>query len=303
MIDLDTLATEQQNPQSRHIDTASTLDIIRVMNDQDKTVADAVGLIAQDIAKAVDVITHKLSHGGRLFYMGSGTSGRLGILDAVECPPTYNTDPALIQGLIAGGYEAIFQAKEGAEDSEDLGKQDLQDQAITASDVVVGLSASGRTPYVAGGLRYAASIGAATISIDCSPHAAISQYAQIDLCALVGPEVVTGSTRLKAGTAQKMILNMLSTASMIKLGKVYGNLMVDVKCSNHKLEERARRIVMTATGCRREDAVAALKAGNGRAKTAIVIILTGLTAEEAKKKLDAASGRISIVLQEARHDK
>lgn len=302
MIDLDTLATEQRNPQSRHIDTVSTEDMVRIINEQDKGIADAIGAIIPAIAAAVDVIADRLRHGGRLFYMGSGTSGRLGILDAVECPPTYSTDPDMIQGLIAGGYDAIFRAKEGAEDSEALGKQDLQDHAVTATDVVVGLSASGRTPYVAGGLQYAAAVGAATIAIDCSPQSAIARHAQIDLCALVGPEVVTGSTRMKAGTAQKMILNMLSTGAMIKLGKVYGNLMVDVKCSNHKLEERARRIVMTAAGCSREEAMAALAAGNGRAKTAIVMILAGVSAAEAESRLRTASGYTAAALKGSRHD-
>ena len=250
MINLETLATEQRNSHSQHIDSVSTEDMLRIINDEDHKVADAVGAIIPDIAKAVDTIADRLRHGGRLFYMGSGTSGRLGILDAVECPPTYSTDPERIQGLIAGGYEAIFRAKEGAEDSPELGRQDLIAKNLTDDDVVVGLSASGRTPYVVGGLTYAASVGAATIAIDCSPHSAIGACADIDLCAVVGPEVVTGSTRMKAGTAQKMIANMLSTGAMIRLGKVYGNLMVDVKSSNQKLEERARRIVMTATGCR-----------------------------------------------------
>lgn len=302
MIDLDTLATEQRNPQSRHIDTVSTEAMVRIMNEQDKGVADAVGAIIPAVAAAIDMIAERLLHGGHLFYMGSGTSGRLGILDAVECPPTYSTSPNLIQGLIAGGYEAIFKAKEGAEDSEEMGQTDLQDHRITAQDVIVGLSASGRTPYVVGGLRYGTSIGAATISIDCSPHAAIARYAQIDLCALVGPEVITGSTRMKAGTAQKMILNMLSTGTMIKLGKVYGNLMIDVKCSNHKLEERARHIVLTATGCTRDEAIAALAASNGHAKTAIVMILANITAAEAEQKLCAAHGYVTAVLKEAGHD-
>ena len=233
--------------------------------------------------------------------MGSGTSGRLGILDAVECPPTYSTDPERIQGLIAGGYEAIFRAKEGAEDSPELGRQDLIAKNLTADDVVVGLSASGRTPYVVGGLTYAASVGAATIAINCSPHSAIGACADIDLCAVVGPEVVTGSTRMKAGTAQKMIANMLSTGAMIRLGKVYGNLMVDVKSSNQKLEERARRIVMTATGCSRQEAVKALAESQGRAKTAIVMILLNLPAKEAEDRLAAAQGDVAAVLKEAAH--
>lgn len=301
MINLETLATEQQNSHSQHIDSVSTEDMLRIINDEDHKVADAVGAIIPDIAKAVDTIADRLRHGGRLFYMGSGTSGRLGILDAVECPPTYSTAPERIQGLIAGGYEAIFRAKEGAEDSPELGRQDLIAKNLTADDVVVGLSASGRTPYVVGGLTYAASVGAATIAIDCSPHSAIGACADIDLCAVVGPEVVTGSTRMKAGTAQKMIANMLSTGAMIRLGKVYGNLMVDVKSSNQKLEERARRIVMTATGCSRQEAVKALAESQGRAKTAIVMILLNLPAKEAEDRLAAAQGYVAAVLKEAAH--
>ena len=301
MINLETLATEQQNSHSQHIDSVSTEDMLRIINEEDHKVADAVGAIIPAIAQAVDTIADKLRRGGRLFYMGSGTSGRLGILDAVECPPTYSTDPERIQGLIAGGYEAIFRAKEGAEDSPELGRQDLIDKNLTADDVVVGLSASGRTPYVVGGLAYAASVGAATIAIDCSPHSAIGRCADIDLCAVVGPEVVTGSTRMKAGTAQKMIANMLSTGAMIRLGKVYGNLMVDVKSSNQKLEERARRIVMTATGCSRQKAIEALRESQGRAKTAIVMVLLHIPASEAEDRLTAAQGYVAAVLKEAAH--
>ena len=298
MIELDTLATEKRNSRSHMIDQLSTLDMLQVINDEDKTIAWAIEKILPRIAQAVDLIADRFRHGGRLLYMGSGTSGRLGILDAVECPPTYSTDPALIQGLIAGGYNAIFQAQEGAEDSESLGAQDLKKQALTDKDVVVGISASGRTPYVVGGLRYAAGIGAATLSICCSPDSRIAEYSQIDLCVLVGPEVVTGSTRMKAGTAQKMILNMLSTGTMIKLGKVYGNLMVDVKSSNEKLKERARHIVMEATGCNRQAAINALTEANGQAKPAILIVLLHITAAEATARLDQCHGYISCVLKE-----
>lgn len=301
MISLDILATEQRNSASAHIDTVPTAELVRIMNDEDKKVAAAITKILPDIAKAIDVITDRLRQGGRLFYMGSGTSGRLGILDAVECPPTYSTAPDLVQGLIAGGYDAIFKAKEGAEDSEDLGREDLQRHGITAQDVVVGLSASGRTPYVIGGLVYAEMKGAATIAIDCSPNSAIGDCAEIDLCALVGPEVVTGSTRLKAGTAQKMILNMLSTGTMIKLGKVYGNLMVDVKSSNQKLTERARHIVMTATDCTRTEALETLDQCGGKAKTAIVMILLHVSAQEAEASLAKAQGYVAKALQEVHH--
>lgn len=301
MIELDSLATEQQNSCSQHIDSLSTIAMLHIINDEDHKVAAAVKEIIPAIARAVDVIADRLRRGGRLLYIGAGTSGRLGILDAVECPPTYSTAPEQVQGVIAGGYDAVFRAKEGAEDSPDLGRDDLMKKNLTACDVVVGLSASGRTPYVVGALTYAGSIGAATIAVDCSPNAPIGACADIDLCALVGPEVVTGSTRMKAGTAQKLIANMLSTGAMIRLGKVYGNLMVDVKSSNKKLEERARRIVMTATGCSRREAVAALSESQGRAKTAIVMVLLGLSAKEAESRLDAAHGYIAAVIREAAH--
>lgn len=302
MIELDTLATEQQNTASQAIDAVSTLDMIRIINAEDAKVAIAINAIATAIAQAVDLIAAHLHDGGRLFYIGSGTSGRLGILDAVECPPTYSTDPELVQGLIAGGYHAIFRAREGAEDSPQNGEADLKAHHITAKDVVVGLSASGRTPYVIGALAYAQSVGAATIAVDCSPHSSIAAHAQIDLCALVGPEVITGSTRMKAGTAQKMILNMLSTGTMVKLGKVYGNLMVDVKSSNKKLEERARRIVMTATGCTRTTAIQALEQSQGHAKTAIVMIKNHLSAADAAAALQNADGYLRQALQQAKKE-
>lgn len=301
MIKLEKLATEKGNVRSQHIDTVSTLQMVQIINKEDHKIAAAIEIILPQIAAAIDLITERLRQGGRLFYIGSGTSGRLGILDAVECPPTYSTPPEMIQGVIAGGYDAIFRAKEGAEDSPAAGAADLKENNITAADCVVGLSASGRTPYVVGGLSYANNIGAATISIDCSADSEISQQAQIDLCALVGPEVITGSTRMKAGTAQKMILNMLSTGAMIKLGKVYGNLMVDVKCSNNKLKERARHIVMEATGCNRETAVKALIETQGRAKEAIIVVSLGIKAQAAHTLLKASNGYIAIALKGGIH--
>ncbi len=298
MVTLDHIATEQRNDGSAQIDSLSTLDMIRLINAEDAGVAEAVGRIAPAIASAVDLIAGRLRRGGRLLYMGAGTSGRLGILDAVECPPTYSTPPELVQGLIAGGRDVIFCAREGAEDSAEEGKRDIAAKGLTSCDVVVGLSASGRTPYVIGGLQYASAAGAATISVDCSPHSPISQYAQIDLCALVGPEVITGSTRMKAGTAQKMILNMLSTGTMVKLGKVYGNLMIDVHASNEKLKERARRIVMTAAGCSRQQADEALSQCGGQAKTAIVMICRRLSAAEAGSRLQQAKGYLRAALED-----
>jgi N-acetylmuramic acid 6-phosphate etherase len=297
MIELEKLETERRNAYSRCIDTVSTLEMMQIINGEDQKVAAAVGQILPQIAAAVDLIAERLRRGGRLFYLGSGTSGRLGILDAVECPPTYSTDPELIQGLIAGGHEAIFKAKEGAEDSEKLGQADLEARHLTSRDVVVGLTASGRTPYVVGALQYAASQGAATISVCCSTNAPVASLAQINLCVLPGPEVITGSTRMKAGTAQKLILNMLSTGAMIKLGKVYGNLMVDVKSSNKKLQERACRIVMEVTGCNRAAAQAALTKTQGRAKEAIVVVVLGISETEAADRLKAAGGYLARALK------
>lgn len=269
MINLDKIATEQRNKNSAHIDKVSTFDMVKIINEEDKKVAIAVEQILPQIAGAVEMISLRLAKGGRLIYIGSGTSGRLGVLDAAECPPTYSAAPEMVQGLISGGQAAMFVAQEGAEDSEVLGQEDLQKISLTSKDVVVGLTASGRTPYVAGGLRYAQSVGAATICVTCTTEPYVAAWADISLEALVGPEVVTGSTRMKAGTAQKLILNMLSTGAMIKLGKVYGNLMVDVKASNKKLEERAVRIVMTLTGCTREIAQTTLSKCEGKARAAI----------------------------------
>ena len=296
MIDLGKLTTEERNPRSTHIDELPTLDMLTVINEEDQQVPLAVAKILPQIAVAVDTIAERLSRGGRLFYMGAGTSGRLGILDAVECPPTYGTEPQLVQGLIAGGKNAIFRAKEGAEDSAELGREDLQKHGFTDRDVLVGIAASGRTPYVLGGIAFARELGAPTIALSCSETSEIAAAADIALTPITGPEVITGSTRMKAGTAQKLVLNMLSTGAMIRLGKVYGNLMVDVKTSNQKLEERARRIVMEATGCTREEADAALGEADGRAKPAILIQLTGCTADEAKTRLDAAHGRLKEAL-------
>ena len=244
------------------------------------------------------MITDRLAKGGRLFYMGAGTSGRLGILDASECPPTYGVEPDLVQGLIAGGIPAIFKAQEGAEDNPELARKDLADKEFTARDVLVGIAASGRTPYVIGGLQYAQRLGAATIALACSPEPAIGEFADIVLTPVTGAEVVTGSTRMKAGTAQKLVLNMLSTGTMIKLGKVYGNLMVDVKTSNKKLEERARRIVMEATGCSREESIAALTEAQGNAKLAIYIHLTGADFAAGQQALAKSQGHLALALKQ-----
>lgn len=269
MLNLEKLSTEARNPASSRIDKLDTLSMMRVMNDEDQKTALAVKAILPDIARAVDVIAARLKTGGRLFYMGSGTSGRLGILDAVECPPTYSTDPNLVQGLIAGGKEAIFRAREGAEDSLDKGADDIISHDLSAKDVLVGITASGRTPYVLGGMEEARRRGAFVIGLACSKEPDIACTADLMLICLPGPEVVTGSTRMKAGTVTKMILNMLSTGTMIRLGKVRGNLMIDVKATNEKLKERATRIVMTVTGMDRAAAEKALRESDGRARLAV----------------------------------
>ena len=269
MLNLEKLSTEARNPASSRIDKLDTLSMMRLMNDEDQKTALAVKAILPDIARAVDVIAARLKTGGRLFYMGSGTSGRLGILDAVECPPTYSTDPDLVQGLIAGGKEAIFRAREGAEDSLDKGADDIISHDLSAKDVLVGITASGRTPYVLGGMEEARRRGAFVIGLACSKEPDIACTADLMLICLPGPEVVTGSTRMKAGTVTKMILNMLSTGTMIRLGKVRGNLMIDVKATNEKLKERATRIVMTVTGMDRAAAEKALRESDGRARLAV----------------------------------
>ena len=269
MLNLEKLSTEARNPASSRIDKLDTLSMMRVMNDEDQKTALAVKAILPDIARAVDVIAARLKTGGRLFYMGSGTSGRLGILDAVECPPTYSTDPDLVQGVIAGGKEAIFRAREGAEDSLDKGADDIISHDLSAKDVLVGITASGRTPYVLGGMEEARRRGAFVIGLACSKEPDIACTADLMLICLPGPEVVTGSTRMKAGTVTKMILNMLSTGTMIRLGKVRGNLMIDVKATNEKLKERATRIVMTVTGMDRAAAEKALRESDGRARLAV----------------------------------
>ena len=289
--------TEEQNERTGNIDELSTIDMIRLINDEDKKVALAVEWEAERIAAAVDVIAGQLKAGGRLIYCGCGTSGRLGVLDAVECPPTYSTDPDMVVGLIAGGYDAMFRAVEGAEDDRALGEKDLRDIRFGREDVLVGIAASGRTPYVLGAMAYARSLGAPVISVTCCPGSPVTEAADIAIAPAPGPEVVTGSTRMKSGTAQKMVLNMLSTGAMIKLGKVYGNLMVDVKPSNEKLIDRCRRIVCTAAEVDGETAGEALEQCGWRPKTAIVMLRLGVDAEAARKLLDGSGGRVAAALE------
>ena len=297
MVELQKIATEQRNPNTMNIDTLSTLDMVKLINREDHRVADAVGEVTDKIAQAVDVIAEKLAAGGRLIYCGAGTSGRLGILDAVECPPTYSTDPETVQALMAGGYGAIFKAVEGAEDSKELGVQDMQNIHFGPKDVLVGIAASGRTPYVRGCMEYAKRLGAPTVAVTCCPGSELDQFADIGIAPAPGPEVVTGSTRMKSGTAQKMVLNMLSTGAMIKLGKVYGNLMVDVKPSNEKLIRRCVTIVCSAAECTEAEATKALEECDYRPKVAIVMVLRGVDAETACAMLQKAEGRIAKVLE------
>lgn len=296
-IDLEKLTTESRNQNTLDIDKVSTLEMVKKINDEDKKVAIAVEAELPKIAEAIDGIVNRMHKGGRLIYIGAGTSGRLGILDASECPPTYGVSEELVQGLIAGGKEAIFRAKEGAEDSKELAVEDLKNKSLNENDIVVGLAASGRTPYVIGGLEYGNEIGALTVSITCNANSEVAKAAKISIAPVVGPEVVTGSTRLKSGTAQKLVLNMLSTGTMIKLGKVYGNLMVDVRATNEKLVERAKRIVCEATGITREESEKILEETNFDVKLSIFMILSKLNKDEAKKVLDENKGYIAEALK------
>ncbi|WP_338587135.1 N-acetylmuramic acid 6-phosphate etherase [Clostridium baratii] len=294
---LSNLTTESRNQNTLDIDKVSTIEMVRKINNEDKKVAEAVEKELPQIAEAIDGIVDRIHKGGRLIYMGAGTSGRLGILDASECPPTYGVSEELVQGLIAGGHEAIFRAKEGAEDSKELAVNDLKDKDLNSNDIVVGLAASGRTPYVIGGLEYANQIGALTISITCNKDSDVSKTSKIAISPVVGSEVITGSTRLKAGTAQKLVLNMLSTGTMIKLGKVYGNLMVDVRATNEKLVERAKRIVCEATNVSTEEATKYLEETKFDVKLAIFMILSGLNKEKAEEKLVKNKGYIARALE------
>ncbi len=290
------MLTEEQNPKSEQIDELPILDILRLINEEDAGVAGVVRKCLPDIARAVDAIVIQLRAGGRLIYAGAGTSGRLGVLDAAECGPTFSTPPGLVQGLIAGGRTALTEPVEFAEDQLQDGRRDVLALNITDKDVVVGIAASGRTPYVLGALEAANEIGATTIAVSCNSPAPILGNAQIAIAAPVGSEVITGSTRMKAGTAQKMILNMLSTASMIKLGKVYGNLMVDVRVTNHKLEQRARRIVTEVVGVDEEEAGRLLQQTNNEVKTAIVVGLLHITPDDARQKLKSSEGMLRKVI-------
>ncbi len=290
-MDLDKLLTEQSNPASADLDQLSTIDTLRVINAADAEVAPAVAREIPRIAALVDAAAHALENGGRLFYTGAGTSGRLGVLDASECPPTFDVPPTLVQGLIAGGEQALRKAVEGAEDDPLAGARDLIAAGFNTNDVLVGISASGRTPYVLGALTQAREIGAKTGAISCSPHSEISAAADFPIEVCVGPEVLTGSTRMRAGTATKLVLNMISTGVMVRLGHVYGNLMVNVQPTNAKLVNRARRIIAAATGVTPERAAELLQQA-GSVRIAIVMEKLHLDKHEAERALTAAKGRI-----------
>jgi N-acetylmuramic acid 6-phosphate etherase len=290
MSELEQLVSEDRNPRTMDIDLLPTADVLHRINDEDKGVAGAVEKIIPEIATAVDVIVRAFQKGARLIYMGAGTSGRLGVLDASECPPTFGVPEDMVIGLIAGGPNALARAAEGAEDDPQQGVRDLRDIGLTADDVVVGIAVSGRTPYVIGGLNYAREVGATTVALSCNPRSTIAGIADIALSPVVGPEVLTGSTRLKSGTAQKLVLNMLSTASMIRIGKSYQNLMVDLNPSNGKLVARAVRMVMETTGCTAQEARRALEATGKDVKLAILVRITGMDVEEARTALAKAEG-------------
>lgn len=292
-VDLKKLDTERRNPRTANIDTLSSLEMAKLINAEDHHCAEAVETVLPQIAQSIDILYEKIRSGGRLFYVGAGTSGRLGVLDAAECPPTYGVDPGLVVGLIAGGPPAFLKAVEGAEDSAELGKQDLIDRQFSDKDALVGIAASGRTPYVIGAMDYARSVGAPVIALVCTHNSEMSRHADVTIDPVPGPEVVTGSSRMKSGTCQKLVLNMLSTCVMIKSGKVYGNLMVDVQATNQKLVRRAISIVCEATGETEEKAKAALDQCGFSCKTAIVMLLLGLDASAAKAALDKADGRIA----------
>jgi N-acetylmuramic acid 6-phosphate etherase len=294
---LEHLTTEASNPASERLDSLSPQEIVALINSEDAKIAEAVAQQSDSIAKAIEVISHRLQHGGRLIYIGAGTSGRLGVLDAAECPPTFNSDPAQVVGIIAGGPGALLKAVEGAEDSPDLAAQDLKNIDLCSHDVIVGIATSGRTPYVLGALDYARSQGAYTIGLCCNRDAAISARAELTIAPIVGPEILSGSTRMKAGTATKMVLNMLSTGAMVRMGKIYGNLMVDLQATNVKLAERSKRIVCKITNVPPEQAENLLQQCNGELKTAIVSYRLDLEPEQARLRLSSARGHLRKALE------
>ncbi len=295
-MNLGALVSETRNPATYGLDEMSTLEMVTCFNNEDSKVPLAIREVLPQVAQAVDMAAASFKAAGRLVYLGAGTSGRLGVLDASECPPTFGVSHNMVVGLIAGGPGALLKAVEGAEDNAALGAEDLKNIHLTAADTVVGLAASGRTPYVIGALRYARELGCATVAISCNPDSPIAREAQVAISPLVGPEALTGSTRLKSGTAQKLILNMISTGAMVRFGKVYQNLMVDVKATNEKLVDRACRIVVEATGATRGDAESALQQTGFEVKSAILMILADITADEAQQRLNKHQGYLRAAL-------
>ncbi|WP_019612825.1 N-acetylmuramic acid 6-phosphate etherase [Psychromonas ossibalaenae] len=295
-IDLTQMVTESRNSASEKIDILSTFEMLKVINNEDAKVASAVEKTIPQICRVVDAATLAFQSGGRLIYIGAGTSGRLGILDASECPPTYGSSPELVIGLIAGGEKAILKAVENAEDNRELAVSDLQSISLSKNDVLVGIAASGRTPYALGGMQYGLSVGATVASISCNPHSPMAELAQISITPVVGPEVVTGSSRMKAGTAQKLVLNMITTGAMIRTGKVFGNLMVDVEATNAKLVQRQKNIVMQAAECSEKEAADALSECNNHCKTAIVMLLLNIDVADAEKQLNQCNGFVRQVI-------
>lgn len=298
MIDLSVLVTESRNKETMGLDQMTPLEIVTVMNREDGKAVEAVEEVLPQIAQAIAWCTDSLKQKGRIIYIGAGTSGRLGVLDAVECPPTFGVSPDVVVGLMAGGTPAFVKAVEGAEDSQTMGEEDLKEIHLSPADIVIGLAASGRTPYVIYGLRYAKKIGCRTVAVSCNRDSEIGKEADLAIEPVPGPEVLTGSTRLKAGTAQKMVLNMISTGSMVGIGKVYQNLMVDVVQTNMKLITRAENIVMTATGCTREEARDSLEEAEGSVKLAITMILLQCGAKSAKTRLNRAGGYVRNAIQD-----
>lgn len=292
--------TEQENPRTAQISSLTTEEILRLMNDEDARVAEAVAQVLPAVARTVDLIVARLRAGGRLFYLGTGTSGRLGVLDAAECPPSFGVSPEMVQAIIAGGYEACYRAVEASEDDTAAGARDLEARGFTKHDVLVGIAASGRTPYTVGAIAHAGELGALTIAVTCAPDSPITAAAEVSIAPVVGPEVIAGSTRLKAGTAQKLVLNMISTATMIRLGYVTGNRMTNVQTRNVKLRARALRILMAETEMDEQSASKALDAAEGNLPVALVIANTGCGLTEAKKVLAASSGVVSKAVEALR---
>ncbi|MBC7188572.1 MAG: N-acetylmuramic acid 6-phosphate etherase [Calditrichaeota bacterium] len=294
--EIQNLITEARNPATMDIDSKSVEEILRLINAEDKKVPFAVEKEIPYIAKAVEIVVEAFRAGGRLFYIGAGTSGRLGVLDASEIPPTFGAPPEMVQGIIAGGYKALVRAQEGAEDRRERGGEDLLRRGFTSKDVACGIAASRRTPYVLGAIEKAREVGGKTLYVTCTPRAELNFPVDVAICPVVGPEVVMGSTRMKAGTATKLVLNMITTTAMIRLGKVYGNMMVDLQMTSRKLEERSKRTVMMVTGVSYDEAEAVLEKAGGHVKTALVMILAGVEADEARRRLERAGGFVRQAL-------